>query len=187
MLSPFSNEYSTLEPLVDTIQVGELGDNSSLADALLYGESILSAPQIQFRDLVFITDGIQNSGNTSLQQLVKYNFQSSIFMLQIGTDKNGYFEYTDSNTDAIIRGYTPPQESKILQKAAPTIHAQYTRIQDTRTMHDVVNSLIIQQTPSREFIIKNAYYDITSILIKLFIVLCMGFIIMRYGILRSVR
>lgn len=183
VLVPFSREYNAIAEIVDRIGIGELGDDSALGDALLYSESILAAvPQDSTRrDLVFITDGVHNSGHSSFSDIKKYTFRASVFIIDVGSDDNGYFKYKDVMTNAVVQGYSNPLKSTLLETLAHDIHASYVQLQDIHAVPSLVNRMSVRHTDSRKLTLQNTRIDLTGYFVYLFIVLCVLFVLLRYG------
>ncbi len=185
VLVPFSQEYRAIAEILERINIGELGNDSALADALLYSENILAAiPQNSIRrDLVFITDGVQNSGHSSFSDIKKYTFRSSVFIIDIGSDDNGYFKYKDVETNAIVQGYSKSLKSTLLKDLANDINASYyIRLQNMQAIPNLVSRMSVQHTPSRKFVLHNTCIDLTGYFVSLFVILCVLFVFLRYGV-----
>ncbi len=187
MLIPFSQDYNAIAQLMTRVGIGELGDDSALGDALLYSENVLSALQqgSTKRDLVFISDGVQNSGNVALSDIQQHHFDSSMFFIRMGGDNNGHFKYKDVMTKAVVQGYIKPFKSVVLSTLAQKIHASYTQVENIAAIPTIVGSMSVRHTDLRTLVSRAIRVDLTEYFLLLFVVFCALFVLLRYGIIRS--
>lgn len=183
--APFSQNGEAVAMLADASRIGELGNGSALSDALFYAERVLLASSSASRDMVVISDGVQNSGSVPASELRAYRFAVPVVFLHMGSSQNGYFQYVDPRSGTLMRGYANPSEESASEAIAKDINARYIHVQTMPDVRRALDELELRSAGKGEIESQKAYNDLSSYLLISFLAFFALFVFFRVVLLRS--
>lgn len=183
--APFSQNGEAVAMLADAARIGELGNGSALSDALFYAERILLASSSSSRDLVVISDGVQNSGSVPASELRAYRFAVPVVFLHMGSSQNGYFQYVDPRSGTMLRGYANPSEESASEAIAKDINARYIHVQTMPDVRRALDELELRSAGTGEIESQKEYIDLSPYALIAFFAFFGLFVLLRAALLRS--
>lgn len=109
-LLPLTTDTKIISKMVNSIQMGPLGDGTNIGDALALGTARLLESEAKSKIIVLLTDGVANVGTmTPLQaaELAKDN-KIKIYTIGIGGDENARIPIGGKNVFGVQRYQTIP-------------------------------------------------------------------------------
>lgn len=157
MVIPFTDDYQYVQDVLQTIVLGELGNETALADAILFSQSIYESIAHNKKIVVVVTDGNQNSGDISLEEtsVILKNRDHNMTLLHIGSNTSAPFQYHDIKSKQIISGVFNPAQKNIIKPFAEQSDISYVPITDLEQL----NSFMIRIINS---VSNNAYIKVLS-------------------------
>ncbi len=186
MIVPFSKDYINIKNILSSVEIGLLGNGSAISDAMLYAINVFSIVQSSRKKLIVITDGLQNSGQSSIKDLKQYksSFTFPIVFGHIGSQQGGLFKYKDFTTQKIVSGYVEGKGTSVLKDIGKTLDIDQYNLKKERAIRDFFHSLAIED-PSFKIIQQNTILtDFTNIFLFIFYILSLLACSMKLTILR---
>lgn len=109
-LLPLTTDTKIISKMVNSIQMGPLGDGTNIGDALALGTARLLESEAKSKIIVLLTDGVANVGTmTPLQaaEIAKEN-KIKIYTIGIGGDENAQIPVGGRNVFGVQRYQTIP-------------------------------------------------------------------------------
>lgn len=109
-LLPLTTDTKIISKMVNSIQMGPLGDGTNIGDALALGTARLLESEAKSKIIVLLTDGVANVGTMTPMQaaeLAKEN-KIKIYTIGIGGDENARIPVGGKNVFGVQRYQTIP-------------------------------------------------------------------------------
>lgn len=120
---PITYDMGAVSFLLDFLDVGMAGENTAIGDGIAFGSKLLKNAHAKNKVMILVTDGYQNSGQTSIKKAVKEAKQLNIKIYTLGISKNNDFD------------------KKLLQKIALETDAKMFQANDAKQLNAVYQEL----------------------------------------------
>ncbi len=149
---PLSYDMNSISYLLNFIDVGIAGDSTAIGDGISSALEILKKGQAKEKVIILVSDGFQNSGNTSVKDAVKKASAMDITIYTIVIGKKGTFD------------------EKLLLKIAKDSDGESFEAQDANMLQDIyeeIDSLEPSKIRSEHYLNKNSLFIFPLILASL--------------------
>jgi len=120
---PLSYDMKSIEFLLEFFDVGIAGDSTAIGEGLANGLRILEKGQAEKKVIILITDGYQNSGETSIKKAVERAKEMGVVIYTIGL------------------GDTKSFDAKLLRRIADETKGKSFSAKNARVLKDIYESI----------------------------------------------
>lgn len=170
LLVPPTMDIETFSKGLASIQIGELGDKTSLGLGISTAVYHLLSSQAPKKTIVLLTDGESNSGSVHPETAAKLAIDNDIvlYITGIGTSGSVPIEYIDPNTGDEYSGYLDSSfDSTSLRNLAKITDGKYFSIKSLNELSDALQTISTESTSVQTYHIKqteNSLYRSTLII-----------------------
>ena len=185
---PFTTDYNFIKNTIHSIKLGQLGEGTALSDATIFAQKLLSVIQSDKKNLVIISDGLQNSGVNTMQNAEELINSSSLMLsiAHIGTNKSSDFVYTSPDNEIIHVGKVAPVDTNLLLPFSEKTNAKYKRIESKLEMKEFFSNIYYNMVNNSTYATIKDYRDISHILFFIALFILFGTAIIKIVFLRAI-
>ena len=141
---PLTYDMKSVAFLLDFLEVGIAGENTAIGDGIMQGIELLKKGSAKSKVIILVTDGYQNSGESSIKNAVEQATKLHIKIYTIGIGKKSQYD------------------SKLLQKIATQSGGetfQATNAQELQSIYKTLDSLEKSPIRSQNYLNKQVLFS----------------------------
>ncbi|HMO18617.1 MAG TPA: VWA domain-containing protein [Oligoflexia bacterium] len=160
---PLTLDHNLLQQYVQTLEIGMAGDSTSLGDALALSVKRLREIESNSKAIIFVTDGMQTSGQLQPRQAAEIakRYGIKVYTIGIGGKDPAPLPVQDAFGRTAIIYQNIPVDEKTLEEIAQMTGGKYFNAKNTdelKSIYREIDSLEVRKMKTPRLVARNEYF-----------------------------